>query len=444
MSNRLAEYAADDDVARISSLRAAQTLLHVVCQVTGVRFAAIAKLTENHWIACAVRDGIEIGLRPGDAIALDQTICQFVKQSGAPVIIDNLPEDQRFKSIHKYVIPGMQSYISVPVRLADGRFFGSLCAAGPQPLSLSAPQNIAMFEMFADMLGMHLSASHKITQLKTRKDNFFTPAPHDHLKNHSEIQADLRNAITRNEFVLMYQPMVRLADGQITGAEALLRWRHGSRGLLTPDKFIPAAEATGLILPIGQWVLQTACKQAASWASKIPVAVNVSAVQFHSSPLATQISAALQAAKLPPSRLAIEITESVLLLDNKQTQQTIAALDKIGVTIAMDDFGAGYSSLRYLQKFPIGKIKIDKQFTQSAAGHLQSREIIKAIVALGKGLGASICAEGAETTPQLTALAELGVAEVQGFALYKPMTAQNFAALLQTQESLAYPACAIA
>jgi diguanylate cyclase (GGDEF)-like protein len=261
----------------------------------------------------------------------------------------------------------------------------------------------------------------------------FYPGMQHRLKDRRDLEADLREAIAREELILMYQPLVRLADRRITGAEALLRWRHASRGLLAPADFISIAEETGLIVPIGNWVLNSACREAKSWAQEIPVAVNLSPVQFGSRDLIGKLNDVLAATRLPPRLLAVEMTESVLLQDNAQTRESLAALKSIGVAISMDDFGTGYSSLSYLRKFTIDKIKIDKAFTQAVDSEAESGVIVQAIVAIGQGLGIEICAEGAETEAQLDALARLGVTEVQGFALHPPMSAQDFAALLRRQ-----------
>lgn len=250
------------------------------------------------------------------------------------------------------------------------------------------------------------------------------------LQDRRNLEAELREAVGRGELDLMYQPLVRLSDGRITGAEALLRWRNSRRGLLSPADFISIAEDTGLIVPIGDWVVRNACKAAASWAAPVSVAVNLSSVQFASGDIVAQIREALAAAKLAPERLTVEVTETILLQDNLKTQEIFAALRAVGVAVSMDDFGTGFSSLSYLQKFQIDKIKVDRSFTRLLNEQPKTGVIVKAIVAMGEGLGIEICAEGAETSEQLATLAELGVKEVQGYALYPPLSASEFAGLL--------------
>jgi two-component system CheB/CheR fusion protein len=251
------------------------------------------------------------------------------------------------------------------------------------------------------------------------------------LQDRRDHEADLRNAIQRNELILMYQPLVRLADREITGAEVLIRWQHGRRGLLVPADFISLAEDTGLIVPIGNWVLHEACKQAARWQKPLSVAVNLSSVQFSDDALVAKVQAALQMAGLPAARLVVEITESVLLQNTEKNQEVLSALRQLGVAISMDDFGTGYSSLSYLRNFKIDKIKIDKVFAQEVDTQAQAGVIVKAVVALGDGLGIAVCAEGVETEAQMLALQGLGVKEVQGFLLYPPMHAEDFALLLR-------------
>jgi predicted signal transduction protein with EAL and GGDEF domain len=249
------------------------------------------------------------------------------------------------------------------------------------------------------------------------------------------IEVDLREAVARRELMLLFQPIVRVADRRIVGAEALIRWRHPSLGLLAPEHFIPIAEEAGLISPIDAWALQKACVKAATWPEPVGLSVNLSPLQFAGAGLVEATRSALKAAGLPPSRLTLEVTETALLHDDPHTQETVTSLRALGVTIAMDDFGTGYSSLSYLRHFEIARIKIDRTFTQSVDSQNASRVIVGAIVAIGAGLGIAVCAEGVETAEQLAAVARLGAQEAQGFFLHRPMPSREFAALLSQQRA---------
>jgi predicted signal transduction protein with EAL and GGDEF domain len=228
------------------------------------------------------------------------------------------------------------------------------------------------------------------------------------------LELDLRAALSRGEFELHYQPIHDVKARQITSFEALVRWNHPLRGLIPPLDFIPLAEETGLIIPIGDWVLRTACSDAAGWSRAVSVAVNLSPAQFKNRRLVTSVMAALSAAGLPADRLELEITESVLLQDSEATLETLHKLRTCGVRISMDDFGTGYSSLSYLRSFPFDKIKIDRSFVHELSSRGESMAIVRAVTGLGKSLGISTTAEGVETIEQLGLLRSEGCDEVQG------------------------------
>ena len=238
-----------------------------------------------------------------------------------------------------------------------------------------------------------------------------------------QLENDLRGAIARNELELFYQPIIDVKTGKISGAEALARWRHPQRGLVLPDQFIPLAEETGLIAPIGERVLQTACSAAAAWPSHLKVAVNLSALQFRKKNLFDVILCALVDSGLAPDRLELEITESVLLESDTDPWAVIRRLKNIGVSIALDDFGTGYSSLSYLAKFPFDKIKIDKSFTQNLTKRAECAAIISSVRALGVGLNMLTVAEGVETEQQLGILRAAGVDLAQGYLFGRPCPA---------------------
>jgi diguanylate cyclase (GGDEF)-like protein len=245
-----------------------------------------------------------------------------------------------------------------------------------------------------------------------------------------QAEHDLRLALEREEFRVFYQPLVSLRTGAVVAFEALLRWQHPARGLVQPLEFIPLAEETGLIVPIGGWVVRTACRDAAAWPSGIGVAVNLSAVQFRSPTLVESVQAALAESSLAATRLELEITESVLLHDCPGTLAMLHALRALGVRIAMDDFGTGYSSLSYLHSFPFDKIKIDRMFVRDVLDRASSGAIVRAITGLGASLGIATTAEGVETAEQMARLRRDGCTEAQGFLISRPVPVGGVAALL--------------
>ena len=245
---------------------------------------------------------------------------------------------------------------------------------------------------------------------------FFEPEMNTRAHARRELERDLRLALTNGHFELNYQPLVNLERKDITGFEALLRWRHPERGMISPADFIPLAEETGLIVPIGEWVLREACAEAATWPSHINIAVNLSPVQFKCRKLVDMVFNALAAGGLDARRLELEITESVLLQDSEATLATLRRLHDLGVRIVMDDFGTGYSSLSYLRKFPFDKIKIDRCFIANlSTGDESGVAIVRAISSLGHALGLVITAEGVETQQQLEIIRIEGCDEMQGY-----------------------------
>ncbi len=235
----------------------------------------------------------------------------------------------------------------------------------------------------------------------------------------NELENDLRQAIWRDEFELHYQPVIASATGHAVAVEALLRWRHPTRGLVSPDQFIPLAEESGLIVRLGEWVLGTACRDAKSMPGDIKVAVNISPLQFSGSNLVDATVSALAGADLPARRLEVEVTETVLLRDCQQNLETLRQLKNLGVSIALDDFGVGYSSLSYLTSFPFDKIKIDKSFI-AKVGRPETGAVITSIVQLAKTLKLSICAEGVETAAQFADIRDQGVELCQGYLFGRP------------------------
>jgi EAL domain-containing protein (putative c-di-GMP-specific phosphodiesterase class I) len=240
-----------------------------------------------------------------------------------------------------------------------------------------------------------------------------------------QLTLELREALQNDEFELHYQPIIRLDGDALSGFEALIRWRHPKRGLIAPAEFIPVAEETGMIVPIGDWVLREACRTAMEWPEHLKVAINLSVYQFrHASLLATVVSA-LSETGLCPGRLEIEVTESILLSEVEQSLSLLRALKELGIRIAIDDFGTGYSSLSYLRSFSFDKIKLDRSFVAGMDADPGNLAIVRAVVGIASGFNAVTLAEGIETEAQLAKLRAEGYHEVQGFLLGRPMSREN-------------------
>jgi diguanylate cyclase (GGDEF)-like protein len=263
-----------------------------------------------------------------------------------------------------------------------------------------------------------------------RTCRFFDPEMDAQARARRTLELDLRQAIARGELEVFYQPCVSLQDGRITGCEALVRWHHPERGMVSPAEFIPIAEETGLINELGEWVLSTACADAANWPNGIRLAVNVSPVQFKSATLALKVTAALAASGLSASRLELEITEAVLIRDDDTALAILHQLRAIGVRIALDDFGTGYSSLSYLQRFPFDKIKIDRAFVEDLAEGDGSSSIVQAVVNIAAARRMTTTAEGVETEAQRQMLRALGCSEMQGYLFSAPKPLAQIKALL--------------
>jgi diguanylate cyclase (GGDEF)-like protein len=250
-----------------------------------------------------------------------------------------------------------------------------------------------------------------------------------------ELETDLRRALERDEFEVHYQPIMALAAGHIAEVEALVRWEHPLRGQISPDEFIPLAEETGLIVALGQWVLEQACCQAASWRETFPddplvMSVNLSGRQFQQSSLVADISQVLVRSRLPASALKLEITESVIMQDAEATILALCQLKRLGTRLAIDDFGTGYSSLSYLKRFPVDTLKVDRSFVKGLGHDSMDSAIVRSVVALAKALDLDVTAEGIETTAQRAELLALGCDRGQGYLFARPLPAAGIAALL--------------
>lgn len=259
---------------------------------------------------------------------------------------------------------------------------------------------------------------------------FFIPELNQRAAERLDLESSLRGALERGEFLLHYQPRVELKTGQVVGVEALIRWRLPGRGLVSPARFIPVAEETGIILPIGEWVLRTACAQAAMWqqtgSRPIKVSVNISPRQFHQEGLAATVGAILRDTGLDPRRLELELTESLVMHEPDRFTAMLHDLKALGIDIAVDDFGTGYSSLNHLKRFPVDRLKIDQSFVRDLTHDRDDASIVRAIISLGHDLNLEVVAEGVETREQLDFLRRYGCDEVQGYYLGMPVPAEEF------------------
>lgn len=264
--------------------------------------------------------------------------------------------------------------------------------------------------------------------------HFYTPELNDAISERLELENNLRHALERNEFRVHYQPRIDTASGRIIGAEALIRWECPGRGLISPDSFIPIAEETGLIVPIGQWILNEACRQNSAWQRAglppISVSVNLSPIQFRHAGLVKAVASALQQANLSPSFLELELTESFVMHDAERINGAMKSLKSLGVDISVDDFGTGYSSLSYLKRFPVNRLKVDKSFVRGIDTDPDDAAIVRAIITLGHSLGLKVVAEGVETHAHLAFLQQQGCDELQGYHFSRPIPAAEMGALL--------------
>jgi len=321
---------------------------------------------------------------PAEATALAQDIIRLL---GEPFEID-----------------GHQAVIGVSIGIAVGP------GDGLRPDRLLRNADLALYRAKGDGRGIFC---------------FFQPAMDLQMQTRRLMEQDLRKALPAGEFELYYQPVVNLASNEISGFEALIRWNHPQQGLVSPGEFIPLAEEIGFIVPMGEWVIREACATAAGWPGDASVAINISAVQFRNPGLMQVIVGALASSGLHPTRLEIEITETVLLQNKETTLAVLHQLRALGVRIALDDFGTGYSSLTYLQCFPFDKIKIDRSFVKDITENTGSLNIVRAVAALASGMGMTATAEGVETREQLDSITSEGCTEMQGFLFSRPLPARE-------------------
>lgn len=269
---------------------------------------------------------------------------------------------------------------------------------------------------------------------------FFRQEMYVHAKEILLLENNLHQALKRNEFELFYQPLVSLKTNKICGVEALIRWNSEVLGQVPPSRFIPIAEASGLIIPISEWVLRTACKANSDWLTvgypPIPVSVNISSIDFHQKNFKNKIVQILQETNLKPHNLKLELTETIAMEDADSTIQTLLSLKELGLLLVIDDFGTGYSSLSYLKKYPIDQLKIDQSFVRNLENNAEDRQIIRAILSLAKTLKLTVVAEGVETIEQVNFLRNEGCDIIQGYYFSKPIPALEFLQLLEMDKGL--------
>jgi len=365
----------------------------------------LLKLVADRLRGCT-REPDTIARLGGDEFAIIMT--QLRQPSDAAVLARRI----RTSVSRPYQVDGHQiiSDISIGISIAP--------VDGTEPDQLLKNADMALYGAKADGRGTY---------------RFFEAEMDKRMKERRDLEMDLRQALTNGEFELHYQPLVNLQTNEITAFEALLRWHHPAKGLISPADFIPIAEETGLIVSIGEWVLRTACKETANWPDHVKVAVNLSPAQLKTKNLVSIVKDALADCGMAPERLQLEITETMLMQNTFATLAMLHELRKLGVQIAMDDFGTGYSSLTYLQCFPFDKIKIDRSFIQDLANGAEPRAIVHAVAGLAKCLNMISTAEGVETQQQLDTLQAVGCTEMQGYLFSKAKPADEIVALFRSQ-----------
>jgi diguanylate cyclase (GGDEF)-like protein len=362
-------------------------------------------------LLCAVTERLQRVVRGIDTVArLGGDEFAIVQSSARPTDASELAAELIETFSEPFEVHGHQVIIGTSIGIAMAP------ADGNEPDQLLRNADMALYRAKAEGRGTY---------------HFFQPEMDAQMQERRRLELDLRKALIANEFELYYQPLIQVASGEVCGFEALIRWNHPERGLVMPGAFIPVAEEIGLIVPLGEWVLRKACMDATAWPGKLSVAVNLSAAQFRNPMLALSVVSALGQSGLSASRLELEITETVLLQDDRAVLDTLHQIRDLGVRICMDDFGTGYSSLSYLRSFPFDKIKIDRSFVSELGKENDCVAIIRAVTRLGSSLGMVTTAEGVETEQQLEVLRAEGCVEVQGYLFSRPKPLKEIPSMLR-------------
>ena len=362
-------------------------------------------------LLCAVTERLQRVVRGVDTVArLGGDEFAIVQSDARPTDASELAAHVIETLLEPFEVLGHQVNIGTSIGIAMAP------ADGKEPDQLLRNADMALYRAKAEGRGTY---------------HFFQAEMDAQMQERRRLELDLRKALLADQFELYYQPLVDVASCEVTGFEALIRWNHPEWGIITPDAFIPVAEEIGLIVPLGDWVLKQACRDAAAWPDPLTVAVNLSAVQFRNSTLALSVVSALGQSGLAASRLELEITETVLLQDDRTVLDVLHQMRDLGVQICMDDFGTGYSSLSYLRSFPFDKIKIDRSFISELGKKEDCIAIIRAVIRLGFSLGMITTAEGVETEQQLAILCEEGCMQAQGYLFSRPRPVAEIPALLQ-------------
>ena len=365
-----------------------------------------------------------------------QSIFEHVLAEDGPVVVSNINDDPEYR-VRRLPLRRLDplSFASAPVRTSDGKILGVLTIFSCEPRRPMAVTELRMLESLADIAAgqLELRRLRKVFNGNRQRQE----RPLETVTGIWPRKSDLRQALEKKQFVLYYQPEVELATRRIVGLEALIRWEHPDRGLIPPIDFIPIAEETGLILPIGDWGLSEACHQIRQWRAEDPeragprVCVNLSARQFSRQGLADHVEALLRRSGISSQQLGLEMTESSLVPDPGTAMEVLGSLRRLGVSLLMDDFGTGYSSLNHLHSLPFDVLKIDRSFVTRMTEGEQPLQIVRTIVELARVMGMDVVAEGIETREQYMLLRQLGCRFGQGFLFSRPVPADTVSAMLR-------------
>ena len=379
------------------------------------------------------------------------SFAERIIDEGKPVVVLDTQSEDRPRGFYRPdKILDLRSFVGVPVSAADGHIVGALCVGSSQPASQIDSDEIALLESLSalvtdqlELRRLRLSTDESSSRPTETEGAYHTADAILPLEMDSAwpLAEDLRYALDQQQFVLYYQPEIELATGRIVGLEALIRWRHPRRGMLSPQVFIPQAEENGLILPIGDWGLGQACRQLQLWKKDRPwldglrVCVNLSARQFTRQGLADHVESLLLQNDLRGHHLGLEMTESSLIPSIGTAVSVLPSLQKLGVSLHMDDFGTGYSSLSHLHRFPFDVLKIDRSFVKRMSKGTQPLQIVKTIIELARVLGMDVVAEGIETPEQCALLQKMGCRFGQGYLFAPPLPAEEIDELLRSPET---------